>query len=347
MIIKALKRLIRVVGSISNINWIDFARFYDAKSEVIVWICKPAVSYLGSDAYVKDMGLINGLIREKEPFSVYFGKGIGKLYNKKIFFTLGDAYNVFGFTDYTSILQCIAVQLENQSNKIFPSSKEVQFWENKAVMHTEFKRAGVSEPETRMFTSYKELQAAAIPYPFLIKAEHSCSANGLYKISNDADLNDLMTKSAFLKENKVIIVQELINMRKDLRVILVDNEIVLHYWRINLAKEWKPTSTSYGSDVDFVFFPEQWRQHILQTFHNLNLTSGAFDITWHNDDLTTEPLYLEISPVFQPNPPMDLKGKPYAHYKKKITLFNSWDLRYVKIVYEIKHKEVIACLKKS
>ena len=30
-------------------------------------------------------------------------------------------------------------------------------------------------------------------------------------------------------------------MKRDLRVIIVNDEIVLHYWRINNSAEWKPT----------------------------------------------------------------------------------------------------------
>jgi glutathione synthase/RimK-type ligase-like ATP-grasp enzyme len=335
-----------MIGCVQNTNWLRYMQLHDSKSDIVVWIHKPSLGYLGSDSCIKDMGLINGLIKENKSFRVVFGKKVGKIHHKTIFFTLEDTYNVFGFENYTDILHHITSQLESQSNKVFPSSKEVMFWENKAFMHDEFKKAGVSEPLTRMFTSYDDLKKANVSYPFLIKAEHSCSANGLYKISSETDLENLMVKSNFLNENKIIIAQEMINMRKDLRVILVGDEIVLHYWRINLGKEWKPTSTSYGSDVDFVFFPEQWKQHVLKTFKNLDLTTGAFDITWQNDDLTTEPLYLEVSPVFQPNPPMELNGKPYAHYKKKLNLLKSWDIRYVKVVFEIKHKEVVASLNK-
>ena len=123
------------------------------------------------------------------------------------------------------------------------------------------------------------------------------------------------------KENEVLIKQQLINMRKDLRVILVGGEIVHYYWRINLSGEWKPTSTSFGSKVDFGNFPEQWRQHIIDTFKKLELTAGAFDITWEGDDLSQEPLYLEVSPVFQPNPKIEMRDKSYAYFKKMVNKF--------------------------
>ena len=69
-------------------------------------------------------------------------------------------------------------------------------------------------------------------------------------------------------------------MRKDLREILVGVDIVHYYQRINKLDNWKPTSMSYGCDVDFDFFPENERSHIIETFKKLDLSSGASDITW-------------------------------------------------------------------
>ena len=72
---------------------------------------------------------------------------------------------------------------------------------------------------------------------------------------------------------------------------------------------------SYGCDVDFDFFPENERSHIIETFKKLDLSSGASDITWQNDDLDSTPIYIEVSPIYQPIPKTELRGKAYASYK--------------------------------
>lgn len=347
MLIKLIKRIIRTITVLFRINWINAFKFYDKDAEVVLWIFKPKVSYIGSDAFVKDMGILFGLIHEQKKFKLHLGFKIGRLHNKKIFLTLEDYYNVFGFNNYVDVLSHIISQLEIQGNQVFPSLKEALFWENKAFMHEQFKKLEVSEPYTQLFYSYADVLNANLKYPYLIKAEHSCSSNGLFKINSKEELDNLLISTDFLKENQTIIVQELINMKKDIRVILVKDEIVLHYWRVNTKEEWQPTSTSYGSSVDFVFFPDNWRSHIMETFKKLNITTGAFDITWQNDDLTTEPLYLEISPVFQPNPVINSTEKSYSYYKKGITFFPSWDAKFVDIVFLIKHKEVKASLSLS
>lgn len=293
------------------------------------------------------MATIDGLIRENKKFKIDYGFGIGRYHDKKIFFSISNRYNIFKFDDYTNVLFHVTKQLELQGNNVFPKHSETILWENKAYMHQVFFLEKVNEPKTTIFGSLEDLLNTKINFPFLVKAEHSCSSEGIYKIASWDDMGDLVSNKKFIAENKRIIVQELINMRKDLRVILVKGEILHHYWRINLNDEWKPTSTSYGSKVDFNFFPEQWRQHIIDTFKSLNLTTGAFDITWQNDDLSTKPLYLEVSPFYQPNPKMEIKDRAYAFYKQNFSVFNSWDTKYVDVVFDIKHKQVKAYLEES
>ena len=327
-----------------SINWIRFWKLYNNKSEILLWIPSRSPKYFGSDSFIWDMATIYSFLQEGLNFRIVMGNGIGKYFDKKIFFSINNLYNVYQFSNYTSILLHITSQLEEQGNAVFPKYAETIFWENKAYMHEQFNMARVHEPATRIMTSVIDILNSDLKYPFLIKEEHSCSSEGLHKISNYAELIDVVCDDNFVRSNKHIIVQELINMRKDLRVILVKGEIVLHYWRINNGKEWLPTSTSYGSSVDFDFFPEQWRPHIINTFQSLNLVTGAFDITWQNDDLSTEPIYLEVSPFYEPNPRMDIKGIAYSFYKQHFQLFNSWDAKYVDIVFKIKQKQVKAYL---
>lgn len=344
LLTRILKRFSRIFRIIVSINWIRCWKLYHSKSEIILWIPRPALLYFGTDTFIWDMATVGALVAENKKFRIVTGKKIGRYHGHKIFFSINSGYNIYGFDDYTNILLHITRQLEIQGNEVFPRQCETIFWENKTYMHQRFYMARVHEPRTRIFDSMKHLLNAKLKFPYLIKAEHSCSSEGVYKITDFCDLARLMADENFMRMNRHIIAQELINMRRDLRVILVNGEIVLHYWRINKEKEWKPTSTSYGSEVDFDFFPEQWRQHIIDTFYSLELTTGAFDITWQDDDLSTEPIYLEVSPFYQPNPKMEVRKKAYAFYKQHFSLFNSWDSKYVDVVFRIKQKQVKAYL---
>lgn len=145
-----------------------------------------------------------------------------------------------------------------------------------------------------------------------------------------------------------MIVQELLNIRRDLQVILVGNEIVWHYWRINPSEQWKPKAANYGSRVDFGNFPEKWRSWIVEQFQRLEMTTGAFDIAWQKDDLETEPFVLEVSLVYQPNPKPKLAKnlENYGRWKKSLGLADSYQIAYIDLEFFIQAKLAESLLRK-
>ena len=339
MIKKILKRLYCLVYCLLKINWVSFFKNVDKKSNVVLWIPAYGLKYWGGDSFVWDMATINALVK-KGKLNVIFGNKIGKISNKNIFFTVHEHYNLFQFQNYVSIFDHISKQLINQDNILFPKKNEVEFWENKILMHEEFDNHKINTPLTKYASSIKDVNKLNWEYPFLIKEPHSCSANGIYKINSQSELINLIDNK-FLMRSKKFIVQKLINMRRDLRVIILKDKIVHYYWRINKDTDWKPTSTGHGSMVDFGNFPKKWEDDMIKTLNKLDLTIGGFDVAWDNDDLEGKPIYLEVSPVFQPNPVVDEKfNGSYGKYKKGINLFNSWDKKYVNIIFEIKKQYV-------
>lgn len=337
--IKLLKVIAKFGFTFFGINWWKFIFRSTEDAKIVVWLNNKSWRYFIGEAIVWDFATIDALLKRGIPFRVITGrKKVGKLRNKYVFFSPNNAFNVYGFSDYTDILRHLTFQLEKQGNQVMLSSYEVQFLENKAFMHKRFEEFKVSTPKTEIFHSAEEVLGSELSFPFLIKAEHSSGSRGLYKITSKQDLERLFKESDFLEENEHILVQDILNMRKDLRVILVGNEIVHFYWRINTSDEWKPTSTSHGSKVDFVTFPEQWRAHIIETFKRLKLRTGAFDIAWQNDDLNTTPMYLEVSPSYQPNPKLEIGDKDYAYFKKGFSITNSYERKYVNTIFSIRDK---------
>jgi glutathione synthase/RimK-type ligase-like ATP-grasp enzyme len=269
--------------------------------------------------------MIKVLKKRGEKFQIVIGpKKIGKLRNKNIFFSLSKLHNVFRFPDYVNIYQHIVPMLEENGNKVFPSSKDCIWWENKLFMHRKFDELGTSTPKTTEVLLPELVKEEGIEYPFLIKDPNSAGSAGLYKITQKSDIQDLLKKYD-LYQTKILLKQQLIDMRKDLRVIFVGGKIVHYYWRINLKDEWKPTSTSFGSKVDFIFFPEQWRQFLIDSFLKMDMITGAFDVTWDGDNLETTPLILEVSPQYSPNPPFKTPGynDNYGYHKKKFRFKDS------------------------
>ena len=210
----------------------------------------------------------------------------------------------------------------SKENDVYPTMQHINYWENKVYMHREFERLNVNTPKTVIKEcsdlDYEDL-SSRLGKKFLFKHPHSAGSAGLILISSQEDLDNTLKQNNDLPE---LIFQKLINMKKDLRVILIDNKIHLHYWRTNNEDEWKPTSTSYGSEVDFVFFPKNHEKTIIDTFKKFKLPQGAFDVCWEDDDINGEPIFLEISPAFQPNPDLKefnvslKKDQTYGDWKK-------------------------------
>ncbi len=312
------------------------------KANTIVWLKVWGVNFFSEDDFVYSFGIINALSRSGARFNIRFTTKIGKFQNVKVYFAYSRGVDPFYFYNYTQTLHFICTQLESQGCEVHPKSNEVLFWENKGYMTQKFFDLNISTPKTFLITSEQEFEKVDLVYPFLIKEEHSFSSYGLHKITKREDAITFFKRTNYFDKSKYLLVQELLDMRRDLRVILVGDKVVHHYWRINKSEEWKPTATSYGNTVDFGNFPEQWRAFIIDQFKRLNLSTGAFDIAWRNDDLSTPPLILEVSPNYQPNPAVDFEkmGLGYAQYKKRLLFRNAYEYRFVDIVFKIVNEQI-------
>lgn len=320
----------------------------DPGAEYIIWAPDFfSIRFFYGDNLQKVLFTYSSLSSSGKSVTVWTRNDIGRFHGKNIIFFGGMVYNKFGFRNYMDSLVSITKNLEAQLNNVFPNSTEVMLWENKAYMHQKFHELGVKTPDTVVFPTVDEvLSTDGLKYPVLIKEEHSCSSVGVHKILSKSELSNLLDSPNFRLKNKNVIVQKLLNIRRDLRVIFVNEEIVLHYWRINLSSEWKPTSTGHGSRVDFDSFPEEWREFILSTFKKLKIRTGAFDLAWDCDDMSNEPYVLEVSTFYQPNPiPLeqyDLEN--YGDWKKSVRISNSYQKAVVNVIRTIQEKFVSTIL---
>lgn len=339
-----MKKIHRFYLLIKLFPWSKLLKFYKKESENVIWILPDfpvSISrYISSSMFIKDLATLKYFISLKKSYAIKIGRRIGGVHDKNIYFSLGPFFNYNQFDDYTANLHFISNQLELQNNNLIPKKSELLYWENKLYMHEKFEQLNIRCPKSKIYDSDKILEGE-FEFPFLVKTPHSASAAGVFKVDSKKELELIFTKR-FIKSNPKVILQELLSIKKDLRVTIIGNEIVLHYWRVNESDEWKPTSTSHGSKVDFVSFPERWRDFIIQTFLKTGLTTGAFDVAWNNDDLDTEPYFLEVSPSYSPNPNIDpsVYGLTYGQYKKKLKLNNSFLENYIKLVFNLTEKHL-------
>ncbi len=320
-------RLIKIRKLISNYH-------KDAENQILIY-------YPGRSIFTDlphDLILIATLIYQNKTFGIVGIQKAKKINHKRIYLNLSSKYGEK--MNYVNNLIELVKLFERNGNQVFYSSYEIQFWENKTRMHQLFEELGIRCPSTQVFKLTEPIPMNNFNYPLLVKEAHSSGSRGVHKINSMDELDALLKNENFMRHNQELLIQELLQIHRDFRVILVGGEIVLHYWRINPEKMWKPTSTKHGSAVDFETFPEKWRKYIIDNFKKLNLITGAFDIAWQNDDLNTEPYFLEVSPGYDPNPKyIPANGNmTYAAYKQKLGGKNNFDKAYIETHFEIKKK---------
>ncbi len=260
-------------------------------------------NYLG-DLFLRIIPLVEQMQASNIPYSIVWKrKSVGKIRHKTVLLMPHFKLDPYRFDNYAVHIFNLAKRLENQGNFVFPESKELKYWENKIYMYRQFSALDIPFPKTTIIESNKIDQVSKdLEYPCILKEPHSYGSRGLHLIHAQMEFSSSKKIRRALEKNPEIIVQSIVPMKMDIRVIVVGNEVVSSYTRRNLAPEWRPTSTVYGSGVTFNTFPDQWKETMVKYTQNLGLTSAAYDVCWEHDDTNSAPIILEVSPLYHPNP---------------------------------------------
>ena len=340
-----MRRIVSLIASriyaVGRLNMLLVYRNYSRSSSNLVWIYPSGSIFrfwnylVKSNTFFHDLALVSELARIDGRFRIVIGKRAKFKCGDVVHYTISDFFDSKTSSNYSQEIILKIQELENKGCIPCPGLNEVKLWENKSWMHKEFDRLSINHPRTEI--RKKLISETSFSFPFLIKEVHSSGSKGVYEVKNVDDIKKYKTVK---NDDNPVLYQELLQMRKDLRVILVNGRIFLHYWRINQSENWRPTSTSHGSKVDFDFFPEKWRNQIISDFMKFRCASGAFDIAWQNDDLESQPYILEFSPFFMPNPrPSDkFANRPYSDYKRTLFSKEPYFKSYVDSIYLIKHE---------
>jgi|688.fasta_scaffold511919_1 hypothetical protein len=332
--------IIYYILTLSNIYKL-FKNYNNKSKNLILLPCKNFLDILKyilvGDSIIHDFAIINSLILNNKNYKFIFIKNVTSVMSSNIYYTPEVSFNILKLNDHGLILRLLIEELEKNKNCLFPNAYEVKFWENKEFMHTKFIENDIPHPKTIIIDLSLDYSMPPFAFPFLVKRLHSASSLGVYKINNLEEYFNLLEILKDKGDTKIIL-QILLNMRKDIRVIVINNKIFYHYWRINTSKDWVPTSTRHGSLVDFDNFPNKWKDFIIEQVKKLKLTTCGIDITWDNDNLDNIPMFLELSPSYQPNPPYTSKFKdhPYYKFKKSYIGKNSYLYNYINILFKIK-----------
>lgn len=350
MLTTVKKRLAIIANTARRFPFSTLRRRYRRDADVVFWLNRrypdPWWSYLlRGDSLLNDAALLNAILEAGHTVRIVVGPSIGAVTNSTIVYSI-DAYNPGRVVNYSAGLIATLRELEAQGNTLCPSVAEAEFWENKVHMHRRFEEAGVNSPPTIAIDAHSDLDAtlagAPFGFPLLVKEPHSNNSKGVHKVDDRAAL-DALRRELGAQGSHELLLQGLIDMRRDLRVTMIGGEAVHHYWRINQSEEWMPTTTRKGSRVDFVTFPERWRPTIEAAITSLGLRNGAFDICWEGDDTDGEPIFLEVSPAYSPNPapPAAFADRPYSDFKAQLTGPDSFPRAFVDLVFSL-HRTTVA-----
>jgi hypothetical protein len=222
-------------------------------------------------------------------------------------------------------VQQFAAGLELQGNRTFLSSHEAAFWENKAYMHRRLDEIGAATPETRVVTADTRAAAKIDFEPILVKEEHAAGSSGIHFFPTTEEAQRFLERYAYRPEESLIVQAVVRGANRDLRLTMVGDEPVLSatYWRIKqpgaaTGAEWTTTATSFGATVVHAEPPPRAVELCARVLGRLGVRTAGFDLMWEGDDATGEPLILELSPLYQPNPPQPSgERRPYKAFKRR------------------------------
>jgi ribosomal protein S6--L-glutamate ligase len=134
--------------------------------------------------------------------------------------------------------------------RIFPGLETYLYADEKIKQTTLFYMLGIPHPRTRIYYPLHHQDILSeFTFPFVAKIpRRSARGRGVFAIDNE----EALTK--YLQLTKIAYIQEYLPHKRDLRVILINYEPVLAYWRIRAARDFR-TNLSQGGRISFDDIP--------------------------------------------------------------------------------------------
>jgi glutathione synthase/RimK-type ligase-like ATP-grasp enzyme len=282
-------------------------------------LCSRLVRHFEPQIHIAELAFAGSLAERGRTFAV--SDDPSALSDKSVMWFLPARFISPRLWDYSRQVYEFAVALEQQGNRLFCSSDEVLYWENKAYMHRKLTEIGAATPETRVLTSTTRRAVDFDLEPVLLKEEHSAGSSGVHYFARAEEARRFVEGYSF-KPTESLLMQEVVRgATRDLRLTMVGDRMMrsASFWRIKTVNtlsnpNWTTTATTYGSVVNHGDIPESVVSLAADYLRKLGIRTAGIDLMWVDDDVAGDPLILELSPYYQPNPP---KPKRYAELSYK------------------------------
>lgn len=161
--------------------------------------------------------------------------------------------------------------------KIFPSVETYLYADEKMKQTTLFNMLSIPHPRTRFYRQREfDRIEKDFSFPFIAKIPRASSrGRGVYRISDSAQLAE------YLKLTKFAYIQEYIPHDKDLRVILINYQPVLAYWRRLPPGEFR-TNLHQGGVIDFDNIPPDVLPLAQEVARKCNFNDVGLDLLTSN-----------------------------------------------------------------
>ncbi|MCP4681730.1 MAG: RimK family alpha-L-glutamate ligase, partial [Desulfobacterales bacterium] len=136
--------------------------------------------------------------------------------------------------------------------RIFPSLENHLYADEKIKQTTLFYMLQIPHPRTRFYyhLHHKDI-LKDFSFPFIGKVPRSSArGRGVFKINNHIELEE------YLQHTKIAYIQEYLHHDRDLRVVLINYQPTLAYWRKNAPNEFR-SNLSQGGTIGFDNIPTE------------------------------------------------------------------------------------------
>jgi ribosomal protein S6--L-glutamate ligase len=157
--------------------------------------------------------------------------------------------------------------------KIFPSVETYLYAGQKMKQTTLFNMLSIPHPKTNIYLKREfDRIEKEFPFPFIAKIPRASSGGrGVFKITDSAQLQE------YLEKTKFAYIQEYLPHEKDLRVVLINYQPVLAYWRI-LPKGDFRTNLFQGGVIDFDNIPQDALELAKECARKCNFNDVGLDL---------------------------------------------------------------------
>jgi glutathione synthase/RimK-type ligase-like ATP-grasp enzyme len=297
----------------------------------VLLLCSAATERFHFQTYVEELAFALEFAARGRSFAVTDDPST--LFDKNVTWFLPGKFVRPRLWDYSRQAYEFAAGLERQGNRAFCSAEETLFWENKAHMHRRFAEIGVPTPHTVIVNAENCKEVNFDVEPVVVKQEHSAGSAGIRYFSTGHEARRFVMSYPFRPTESLIVQEVVTGATRDLRLTMAGAHSIsgASYWREKSAAAvasptWTPTATKYGSTVNHGDIPESAVSLTAGYIRQLGLRTAGLDLIWVEDDLTRDPLILELSPYYQPNPPKPARHADWSYQQYK-------ERRYVKEGY--------------